>query len=367
MQQSKQNRILYLDVMRAFAVFMMIQGHTVDTFLSDSVRSSESFFYIVWYNMRGFTAPVFMFTAGVVFTYLMKIEKYKFSENPRIKKGIKRGSMLIGLGYLLRYPTERFFDFRYVTHEKWSTFFAVDALQLIGFGLLFIIFFVFVSKSFKFKFTTIIFYTILFLFFGTPILKPVDFTKYLPEYFAAYLNNNTGSPFPFFPWLIYIFSGSLLGYYLRKHETIYKKKLFGYKLMSFGLSMTAMFYIISYIHDNYFNGNSIWLSSFSIIFLRLGFVILLNGIMSLIARKTKSIPNIIIHAGRHTLILYIVHLIMLYGSAWSLGLNYLYGKSFNTKETILATVIMLSLMMLLVVVIEKIKSIRITNLVTDNI
>ena len=367
MQKSKKNRILYLDVMRAFAVFMMIQGHTVDTFLADKFRSSDSLFYFLWYNQRGFTAPIFMFTAGVVFTYLLKIGKYNFSENPRVKKGIKRGFSLIAIGYLLRFPTERIFDFRFVTPEKWSSFFSVDALHLIGFGLLFIIMLVYLADKFRIKFTTLTFLFIAMLFIVTPVIKQIIFTNYFPEYIAAYFNNKTGSHFPFFPWLIYIFAGSILGFYLTDKENIYKKKKFSYVLGSLGIIMIGMFFILSYIKDYEFEGNSIRLYSYSIIFLRLGYVILLNGIVSLIIRKSKSIPKIIVETGRHTLILYIVHLVMLYGSAWSLGLNYLYARSFNTIETILTAIVMLGLMLMLVIAIEKIKKIKRIKLAIENI
>ena len=353
--------------MRAFAVFMMIQGHTVDTFLSNAARSHDSFFYMTWYTMRGFTAPIFMFTAGVVFTYLLKIDRYKITDNPRIKKGIKRGFTLIVIGYLLRYPTARIFNFSYVTPEKWKVFFTVDALHLIGFGLLFIIGLVFISQKIRIKFSIVTLFVILLLFLITPVIKNISFINYMPEYFAAYFNNKTGSHFPFFPWLIYIFSGAVLGYYLSTKGDIYKKKKFSYQLGSLGIIMITMFFIISYFHDIFYNGKSIWLSSFSIISLRLGYVILLNGIVSLLVHKIKTIPNIIIKTGRHTLILYAVHLVMLYGSAWSLGLNYLYERSFSTSETILVTITMISLMLLLVIAIEKIKSLRTIKLAIKNV
>lgn len=353
--------------MRAFAVFMMIQGHTVDTFLSDAARSHDSFFYVAWYTMRGFTAPIFMFTAGVVFTYLLKIENYSFNNNPRIKKGIKRGFTLIGIGYLLRYPTARIFDFRYVTPQKWSVFFAVDALHLIGFGILFIILFVYLVKRFEIKFPAVVLFFIVVLFLVTPIAKQINFTNYIPEFFAAYLNNKTGSHFPFLPWLIYLFAGSLLGFYLRNNEGIYKEKIFSYKLVFLGVSMIVMFFILSYIQDSRFDGENIWLSSYSLIFLRLGYVVLLNGIVSLAVRKIKSIPKIIIETGRHTLLLYAVHLVILYGSAWSLGLGHFYGRKFNTAETIFSAITMLVLMFSLVVVIEKIKIRSKIKLATDNI
>ena len=38
----QRKRIIYIDIMRAFAVIMMIQGHTVDTFLGEEYRTMDS-------------------------------------------------------------------------------------------------------------------------------------------------------------------------------------------------------------------------------------------------------------------------------------------------------------------------------------
>jgi uncharacterized membrane protein len=81
------NRIIFLDILRAFAVLMMVQGHTIDSLLADEYRTFDSVIYSVWHTMRGFTAPIFMFTAGVVFTYLLKLNNLPFKENPRVIKG----------------------------------------------------------------------------------------------------------------------------------------------------------------------------------------------------------------------------------------------------------------------------------------
>lgn len=104
-----RKRIIFLDLMRAFAVLMMVQGHTVDAFLSNEFRTFDSVAYYIWNTMRGFTAPVFMFSSGVVFTYLLRLYKEPFFKNPRVKKGLIRFITLVTIGYLLRYPTYTFF------------------------------------------------------------------------------------------------------------------------------------------------------------------------------------------------------------------------------------------------------------------
>ncbi len=327
---------------------MMVQGHTIDTFLSDEYRTFDSVIYSTWYTLRGFTAPIFMFTAGVVFTYLLKVNKFEFKNNPRIRKGIKRASLLIVIGYLLRYPTKRIFNFQFVTDAQWSTFFAVDALHLIGLGLFTIVALLYLSNKFSIKFPLLLFVLISLIFSVTPIVTKVNWISYFPEFIAAYLYKNTGSHFPLFPWLVYVLVGSILGYYLSIRENIYLKKMFSFNLSSIGLGLIFSSLFISYINDLPFEEPSIFLSNFSIVTLRLGFVVLLNGVMAFGARKFNHIPNLVREIGKKTLSIYVLHLIMLYGCAFFPGLNFYFGKSFSLNNTLLITFAMLALMSLVV-------------------
>ncbi len=82
------SRIIFLDLLRAFAVISMIQGHTVDILLRQSYMGEDSFIYYLWNFNRGLTAPIFLFTAGCVFTFIFINKKMPFTENPRVKEGL---------------------------------------------------------------------------------------------------------------------------------------------------------------------------------------------------------------------------------------------------------------------------------------
>ena len=64
-------RIVFLDVVRAFAILMMLQGHFVDTMLDPAYRDNSNWIYYSWSFMRGITAPVFFSVPVWVFTYLL--------------------------------------------------------------------------------------------------------------------------------------------------------------------------------------------------------------------------------------------------------------------------------------------------------
>jgi fucose 4-O-acetylase-like acetyltransferase len=93
----------------------------------------------------------------------------------------------------------------------------------------------------------------------------------------------------------------------------------------------------------------------SLILFRIGFVLILNAIVSYISLKVNSIPKLIILIGRNTLMIYVVHLIILYGSAWNPGLYGWIGKTFNGVQAVISAVVMFSLMILMVLLFNKFK------------
>jgi uncharacterized membrane protein len=334
---------------------MMIQGHTVDTFLAEDYRNMDSLGYSIWHTLRGFTAPIFMFTAGLVFTYLLKTDHFEFLKNPRIKKGLKRASSLIIIGYLLRYPTYKIFDFSNISQKQWDIFFSVDALHLIGFGMLVVIFSVLVAKRAHINLNTVLISIISILLISSPFLNKIEWINIFPQYIASYLTSSYGSFFPIFPWLIYVLAGGVLGNYLYKNDGIYLKKRFSFTLSIIGgifVALSILFFSLQNLIEKEF---SYWFYSNGLIFLRVGYVILLNSVMAFIVRKLDSIPKIVKETGKKTLLLYVVHVIILYGCAWFPGMYKFYAKSYTSIETIIAALVMLALMLAIVQFWDKVK------------
>jgi uncharacterized membrane protein len=348
----KKHRIIFIDLMRAFAVFQMVQGHTIDTLLADNFRNPDNLIYATWHFMRGMTAPIFMFTAGIVFTYLFRLVNKPFRENPRVKKGIKRGLLLIFLGYIIRYPTWTVFDFSQVTDNSMRVFLAVDVLQLIGFGLLAILTLLYISEKFDLNDYITFSVAALIIFLVSPIFFKIDWNSFLPQAIAGYFYTGTGSLFPFFPWAGYVIAGGVLGAYLAKHPLVFKSSVFSLWLAIIGFTFIIVSMIMNYIAA--LNGNAAITNSAttSLIFFRIGFVLVLNAIVSFISLKANSIPKIIILFGRNTLLIYVVHLVILYGSAWNPSLYEWIGRSFNGWQSVISAIVMFALMTLMVLLLN---------------
>ncbi|MHB9010971.1 MAG: heparan-alpha-glucosaminide N-acetyltransferase domain-containing protein [Ignavibacteriaceae bacterium] len=354
-QNPKKNRIIFIDLMRAFAVFQMVQGHTVDALLSNNYRNMDSPVFVFWFFMRGMTAPIFMFTAGTVFMYLFRLAGEPFHSNPRVKKGIKRFFLLLFLGYLLRYPTPTIINFSNVTREQWNVFFAVDVLHLIAFGLLFLMICAYVAEKFHVN-DYLVFSIVSLIFFALyPPFSLINWLKIFPAPIAGYFYTGSGSNFPLFPWVGYVIAGGVLGSYLAKHPLVFKDPRFSLKLAFAGLLLIIVALIGNEIEIFTYHQSYLWTTSPNLIFYRLGIVLFLNSIISFITLKIETIPRVFILIGRNTLLIYIVHLVILYGSAWNPGLIDAFDKSLNVWNTIGTAIIMILSMTLMVLVLHYFK------------
>ena len=343
-REKKKNRIIFIDLMRAFAVLMMVQGHTVDSLLGDQYRNFDSVAFNFWFFMRGLTAPIFMFSAGTVFTYLLRLNNVPFNDNPRVKKGIRRFLLLLGLGYFLRYPTPYLIYFGRVNNQQWATFFTVDVLHLIAFGLLFIIGCAYIAEKFKIR-DSLVFGTVSLLFFILyPSFSNINWSSFLPVPIAGYFYQGTGSLFPLFPWAGYVISGAILGSYLARNPLIFKTKKFSFNLLKIGLILISISLAGDILEVALTGKSTLWTTSPNLILFRLGLVLMLNSFVSFISIRIEKIPSLLIQIGSNTLPIYVVHLIILYGSAWSVGLYFFYAHSFNVFATTAIALTMLTLM-----------------------
>lgn len=358
-----KHRVIFIDLLRAIAVIQMVQGHTVYVLLAKNYMNEELPVFALWHFLRGMTAPIFLFTAGTVFTYLFSSVRKPFLENYRVKKGIKRAFLLLFIGYMLRYPSWTIVDFSQVTPEAWQSFFIVDVLQLIGLSLLILLFILFTVEKLKLNNLAAFVTVSAIIFIASPFIDSINWIEILPAPFAAYFFSGSGSLFPIFPWAGFVISGAVLGCYLAQNPMVFKSSRFSIWL---GI-ISVIFLLAAYFSELIMDASSINIFNPQVspdtIFLRIGFVLALTSLVSYISLKVEHIPYLIILIGRNTLLIYVVHLIILYGSVWSLGLGAILGSSLTGWQSFFASIVMIALMTLMVLIIHRFK-IRNKELVT---
>jgi uncharacterized membrane protein len=334
--------------MRAFALFMMVQGHTIHSLLDVSYSNSDSIIYSTWILFRGITAPVFIFVSGFVFTFLLYKNPIEFRANPRIKKGIYRGVSLIVIGYLLRYPTINLFNLVNVSPSHWVTFFAVDALHLIGFGLLTIILFAYILNFLNLNPTIAFLLLSIIIFTLSPIVNSIEWSESANVFFVSYITSQFGSIFPLFPYLGYLFLGSIFGLFLNKNRKFFEERKNLISLLIISSITIALPLLIE--------------TQYSIILFSVGAILFILPTIRLIPIKHKSLSKTILSVSKNSLWIYTIHLIIIYGSPASIGLFQIVGKTQSAIISVIAAVTMVILMTIISLGIDKLRVTKFKNI-----
>jgi uncharacterized membrane protein len=333
--ENKNKRIVFIDLMRAYAILMMVQGHLVDSCLASIYRDSENTLYFIWNFMRGVTAPVFFFSSGMIFTFLlMKQEKQGIGlKNPRVKKGVSRFLMLIGIGYLLH------FNFWFIVDimdgslsRTYYNMIRVDVLHIIAVAILFIVGTYVLSRLTKIKMYLLLLILAMSSFLFYPDIVSANF-NYLPKFLASYIDRGQNFGFTIIPWVGYSLFGGILGIFIYSKPKFITNNLFAAMFLLLGVlfhysssSILMDFYDLT----GWDNLKSLAFNNFQ--FFRLGHVFVAVGVFMFINNSKIKIPSIIPKIGAETLTIYVVHAFVIYGSIFQFGIAQSYGKSLTPWE-----------------------------------
>lgn len=320
MENVKKFRLDFIDVIRAFAICMMLQGHFVGGLLADRYRDDNNFIYWLWHYCTGITAPVFFTVSGFIFTFLLVKESDATKigwQNPRVKKGIRRGLMLIGIAYFLR-----------------MSFQSVDVLHCIGLSLLLLITTYLLSYNRKaWVMPTILLSTTLLAFTFEPFYKSLTF-DFLPLPIANYFTRAHGSFFPIFPWFGYVAFGGFMGYLFQRykaHPHLYRNAILLFLTVGAFLLWTSHYIVEQLYYINHATFFARLMEDFA--YLRLGNVLLVFGFFALMRNVITS--KLIKTIGQNTLSIYVIHCFVLYGSITSHGLLQHFGGSLKPYQVVL--------------------------------
>lgn len=302
---------------------MMLQGHFVDTLLNPIYRDTTNVIFKTWEYFRGITAPTFFTISGLIFSYLLIKAKHSGSTKKRMRKGLLRGLMLMGIGYVLRVPI-----FEWLVGKFYSYFLIIDVLQCIGLSLIaiIIIYKLVFKKTFVFSIVMLLFGLIIFI--SEPLYRYLELPN-VPLIFSNYISKANGSVFTILPWFGYLCFGAFIA-------TIFYRYL---KRPKFKLSIVSGFLVLGVILITssswvlmklyYFSNIQILkdVAYYNYLFTRLGNVFVLFGLFYLFENYIKQ--QLILKIGQKTLSIYVIHFIIMYGSFTGLGLHQLIGKVLN--------------------------------------
>ncbi len=301
---------------------LMLEGHFIDTLLDPTYRDT-GWVYDVWKYIRGMTAPTFFTITGFIFIYLLMKARESGKDAKRIKKGLKRGLLLIALGYLLRAP---FLSWMFGDYSNY--FLVTDVLHILGVSLLILIA---IYKLCASNYGALAAVSVLgwaSIFFMEPLYRDFDFS-FLPLAIANYFTKVNGSIFTLLPWIGYVFFGAALSYLFLVFETRkHFKKLF--VVVGGSAAIVLMFLSSKWLNGIYLFTDILMfkrIAYFNYLFPRLGNVLLLFTI--LYGLNFYMNFALLSKIGQRTLSIYVFHFILLYGSFTGVGLRQLIGQTLN--------------------------------------
>ena len=338
-----KKRLKFIDMARSIAILLMLEGHFVDDSLMLEFRNPDSIIFATWTFIRGFTAPVFLTVTGLIFVYLLLKNKQEgFIKNIRVRKGFKRVVELFFWGYLLQW-------------------YAFHVLECIAVGIFAILILYGLYKVIRviplwFYFFTAGFFMFAFYLYLVELPKgepwPGNAWYFVQNVFHGPSNR---AIFPIIPWMGYTMFGAMIGALLHDFHRHVLKLYFPIIFLLVGSAflffpkeiLSSLDSLIDLMYSN-FNYDFIRLDW---LYKRLGMVLMeLGGLMLIDKFFGHRIHenNLFLKVGQNTLTIYIIHMMVLYGSMIGIGINDFYRKALGPWEVAIgASLFLLSFVILI--------------------
>lgn len=316
----------------------MLEGHFITLTLDKSTFDNEHPIYLIWYFIKGFTAPMFFTVTGIIFVYLLcKNQNESFFKIARVKKGFKRSGELIVWGYLLQLNIQNYHEYISLNANSWV--FAFHVLQCIGVGIFITIFVFAIFKLMRFGSLSayyLISGTIIFMLY--PVLKALPSGVYFPNDTHEIVQNMFKGPysiFPLIPWTGFILYGGAISGLLVHHKEHLQSKMLAILLILGGISLQLLPSLIM-IEIDLNLGTSI--AACAGLLARLGQVLVVIGLLMFLEKYFKKSDSLFLRIGQNTLNIYIIHVILLYSGIFGIGINKILKNALTPLESIFGAI-----------------------------
>lgn len=331
----------------------MLQGHFISlTYkgyreqlaLLRETGTSGNIFFDWWCQLRGFTAPLFFTITGVVFVYLLLgNQDENYFKQIRVRKGFRRAISIIIWGYALQLNLKNISY--YLSGNINDRFFAFHVLHCIGFGILILLtlygFYRIINRRINFSWILLALGFTVFLI--QPLINSYGNT-YIPAKAPMFIQNLIHGPnsiFPLTPWVGFVLFGGAMGAIIREKSEHLKEKWFPIKFASFGLLIWGVGALLLYLLSHL--GFDMYFMSVAYLFHQVMEVTLLIAVLMYVERFFKQRDTMFMRMGQNTLIIYILHVMLLYGAIIGVGVRTYFQKSLTFGEAIVGAVIFILL------------------------
>lgn len=313
-------RHLFIDLFRTLIILLMLEGHVLREFLPAEIQSTFAF----WLHeiAHGITAPAFLFGAGLTFVISSHRRWSEFHRwSPDLERRLRRIVMIFLIGIFLHLP---YFSFRKTLMEAGPRqileLFQSDVLTCIAAGLLILHAVLFFFKT-EGRFHTAVVVLMAGVVLLTPIVWDIDFLHFTPAFLAQLSNNLHGSPFPLFPFLGYLFAGVAVSGRFIEASTAGEIPRFMGRLAAAGGAVLVLGLALAAIPWTPYPTYDFWYTSPSYFLIRLGILLAVTPLFWKAAAFIGPRVRPLLVLGTESLFVYVLHLLVLYGSVVNARLN----------------------------------------------
>ena len=337
----------FVDLLRGFALVVMIETHVVNAYLPAALRRDEFFFWLSFAN--GLVAPSFLFASGfsIVLQARRKWEAWLIL-GPAFWKRMQRMGFILLVAYYIHLPDFGLRKFL-APHDLafWKRAFQVDILQCIVVSLLAVNALILLTRR-----RGVFFWTAasagVAAAFAAPWIWAQDFTTRWPLFLAMYLNPHEISLFPLFPWISFILAGSCAAHLFLNAVEQRADARFMRRTLLIGAAAVACGWLARALP--LFNAWNVgyYRTSPLYVLVRLGCVAIFCAGLYAMEKRLGWVPGPIRLAGQESLMVYALHLMLLFGVlrgkrvAPLLGLEAGYAVCFLMSAAIIVLMLLLA-------------------------
>lgn len=338
-------RIEFVDLLRGWAVIVMIETHVVNATLAAQAMESDVFQWVKFIN--GLVAPSFLFASGLAYaiTTHRKVNEYLALGKP-LAKQLSRLLLILLVGYMLHLP-----EFSYtklakgITEKQWLVFLQADVLQCIAATLLLLQLLLLILRS-ETRLYACAGVLALGMLFGAPLMWEKEFLGTVPAPFAAYLNGLHYSLFPLFPWSVFLLAGAVTGHlYNEARRNVSDERKFIKRVLYCGIGLILFSFLLHPFMEHLYSTYDHWRYGPPFVLLRIGIVmVLLAGMFHFERRIGVSKDSVVTLVGRESLLVYTVHLLLIYGDFGKFNFRNEVNHTYGAGEAVIASIALLLLM-----------------------
>jgi len=316
-QPRRHGRLHSIDLARGVAVALMVATHASHAFLADAWKHN-----VVWYDINilfGFVAPTFVLLSGVTLWSAMQRRR---DRGEHFGSLARRYLVVLLLGYWLQTPVLSLRQLIYNQRpEELARMFDANILQVIALsGLLIVGLATLFSSPVVVRAGAIL--TGIAATIAAPCFWTSDLYLSLPLPIRHYFAPQPIATFPLVPFLAYFAFGFALSPLLTSRNARPRTRFMA--LATGGLIMALAFVLSPFLsrippHDDF------WGPGAQQVLFRLGGGVILTACCLIFAPCSGRSMAWLRTLGRRSLAVYVLHLMLIYGSPVSKGMRYWYS------------------------------------------